>query len=54
MEFTPSVRSTSAGRTSMSVRTGTNTVAPPSRPSLRTPVTIPAIEPLNHGLREKK
>ncbi|KAL8456829.1 hypothetical protein ACS0TY_034076 [Phlomoides rotata] len=54
MEITPSVRSTSAGRPSMSVRTGTNTVAPPSRPSLRTPVTIPAIEPLSHGLREKR
>ncbi|KAK6147960.1 hypothetical protein DH2020_018872 [Rehmannia glutinosa] len=51
---TPSVRSTSAGRPSMSVRAGTNAVAPPSKPSLRTPVTIPPIEPPSNRLREKR
>ncbi|KAL2478952.1 Coiled-coil domain-containing protein SCD2 [Forsythia ovata] len=54
MEHAPSVRSTSAGRPSMSVRSGTTTVVPPSRSSLRTPVTIPPIEPPNNRLREKR
>ncbi|CAI9786866.1 unnamed protein product [Fraxinus pennsylvanica] len=53
MEHTPSVRSTSAGRPSMSVRTGT-TVVPPSRSSLRAPVTIPPIESSSNRLREKR
>ncbi|KAK4436770.1 Coiled-coil domain-containing protein SCD2 [Sesamum alatum] len=54
MDITPSVRSTSAGRPSMSVRAATTTVAPPSRSSLRTPVTIPPIEPPSSRLREKR
>lgn len=54
MEINPPVRSTSAGRPSMSVRTGTNTVAQPSRSSLKTPVTIPPIEPPSNRLREKR
>ncbi|KAL2462338.1 Coiled-coil domain-containing protein SCD2 [Abeliophyllum distichum] len=54
MEHAPSVRSTSAGRPSMSVRSGTTTVVPPSRSSLRTPVTIPPIEPPSNRLREKR
>ncbi|XP_057791494.1 coiled-coil domain-containing protein SCD2-like isoform X1 [Salvia miltiorrhiza] len=54
MDINPPVRSTSAGRPSMSVRTGTNTVAPPSRSSLKTPVTIPPIEPPSSRLREKR
>ncbi|CAA0806884.1 Coiled-coil domain-containing protein SCD2 [Striga hermonthica] len=54
MDVAPPVRSTSAGRPSMSVRTGTNTVAPPSKSSLKTPVTIPPIEPPSSRLREKR
>ncbi|XP_011073178.1 coiled-coil domain-containing protein SCD2 [Sesamum indicum] len=54
MDITPSVRSTSAGRPSMSVRAATTTVAPPSRSSLRTPVTIPQIEPPSNRLKEKR
>ncbi|KAG8379549.1 hypothetical protein BUALT_Bualt07G0100600 [Buddleja alternifolia] len=54
MDFTPPVRSTSAGRPSISVRTAAPTVAPPSRSSLRTPVTIPPIEPPSDRLREKR
>ncbi|XP_041998032.1 coiled-coil domain-containing protein SCD2-like isoform X1 [Salvia splendens] len=54
MDINPPVRSTSAGRSSMSVRTGTNTVAPPSRSSLKTPVAIPPIEPPSSRLREKR
>ncbi|GFP82634.1 coiled-coil domain-containing protein scd2 [Phtheirospermum japonicum] len=54
MDITPPVRSTSAGRPSMSVRTSTNTVAPPSKTTLRTPVTIPPIEPPSSRLREKR
>ncbi|KAH6824270.1 coiled-coil protein [Perilla frutescens var. hirtella] len=54
MDINPPVRSTSAGRPSMSVRTATNTVAQPSRSSLKTPVTIPPIEPPSNRLREKR
>ncbi|KAL1553706.1 scaffold protein Scd2, variant 2 [Salvia divinorum] len=54
MDINPPVRSTSAGRSSMSVRTGTNTVEPPSRSSLKTPVAIPPIEPPSSRLREKR
>ncbi|KAK4395511.1 Coiled-coil domain-containing protein SCD2 [Sesamum angolense] len=54
MDITPSVRSTSAGRPSMSVRAATTTVAPPSRSSLRTPVTVPPIEPPSNRLKEKR
>lgn len=60
MDHTPSVRSTSAGRSStMSVRTSaatttTGATVPPSRSSLRTPVTIPPIEPPSNRLREKR
>ncbi|KAI3684402.1 hypothetical protein L6452_33625 [Arctium lappa] len=44
MEHTPPTRSTSAGRPSVSVRTGQ--IAPPTRPSLRHPGSIPPpIEP---------
>ncbi|KAL6972973.1 hypothetical protein U1Q18_027148 [Sarracenia purpurea var. burkii] len=52
MEHTPSVRSTSAGRPSMSVRS--TTLVPPSRGSLRAPVSIPPIEPPKTSLREKR
>ncbi|KAL3631758.1 hypothetical protein CASFOL_024742 [Castilleja foliolosa] len=54
MDITPPVRSTSAGRPSMSVRTSTNTVAPPSKTTMRTQVTIPPIEPPSSRLREKR
>ncbi|OAY48025.1 coiled-coil domain-containing protein SCD2 isoform X1 [Manihot esculenta] len=51
-EHVPSVRSTSAGRPSMSVRTGT--LVPPSKSSLRTPVSIPPIEPPSNRNKEKR
>ncbi|KAK3042514.1 hypothetical protein RJ639_000238 [Escallonia herrerae] len=52
MDHTPTVRSTSAGRSSMSVRS--TQAVPPSRPSLRTPVSIPPIEPPNNRQRDKR
>ncbi|KAK4488937.1 hypothetical protein RD792_004727 [Penstemon davidsonii] len=54
MDITTPVRSTSAGRPSMSVRTATTTVAPPSIPSLRTPSTTPAVDASSHRLGEKR
>ncbi|CAI9113731.1 OLC1v1014391C1 [Oldenlandia corymbosa var. corymbosa] len=54
MDHSPSIRSTSAGRPSMSVRSTTATVVPQSRSSLRTPTAIPPIEPANNRLREKR
>ncbi|MCD7451816.1 hypothetical protein HAX54_013529 [Datura stramonium] len=59
MDHTPSVRSSSTGRpSSMSVRTSaataTGAIVPPSRSSLRTPVSIPPIEPPSNRLREKR
>ncbi|CAK7336810.1 unnamed protein product [Dovyalis caffra] len=42
MENVPSVRSTSAGRPSMSVRSATG--VPPSKQSIRTPISIPPID----------
>ncbi|CAI9753587.1 unnamed protein product [Fraxinus pennsylvanica] len=54
MEHTPPVRSTSAGRPSISVRKGTTTVVPPSRSSLRTAVTVPPIEPPSNTQRDKR
>ncbi|KAK1319848.1 hypothetical protein QJS10_CPB04g00128 [Acorus calamus] len=45
VEHAPSVRSTSAGRPSISVRTAAPPMVPPSRISLRTPSPIPPIEP---------
>ncbi|KAG8638592.1 hypothetical protein MANES_14G045900v8 [Manihot esculenta] len=51
-EHVPSVRSTSAGRPSMSVRTAT--LVPPSKPTLRTPVSIPPIEPPSNRNKEKR
>ncbi|PKI36633.1 hypothetical protein CRG98_042975 [Punica granatum] len=43
VDHAPSVRSTSAGRPSMSVRS--TPLVPPSKNTLRTPVSIPPIEP---------
>ncbi|XP_027168816.1 coiled-coil domain-containing protein SCD2-like isoform X1 [Coffea eugenioides] len=54
MDHTPSVRSTSAGRPSMSVRSTTTTVLPQNKPTLRTPVAIPPIEPPSGRFREKR
>ncbi|XP_059303458.1 coiled-coil domain-containing protein SCD2-like isoform X1 [Lycium ferocissimum] len=60
MDHTPSVRSSSTGRSSsMSVRTSaatttTGAIAPPSRSTLRTPVSIPPVEPPSNRLREKR
>lgn len=50
VEHTATVRSTSAGRPSVSVRTP---AVPPSRTSLRTAVSIPPIEPPSSRLRKK-
>ncbi|KAA8530001.1 hypothetical protein F0562_034541 [Nyssa sinensis] len=52
MEETPSVRSTSAGRPSMSIRTTPS--VPPSRTSLRTAVSMPPIDPPTSRQREKR
>ena len=53
MEHNPSVRSTSAGRPSMSVRA--MPIVPPSRTTLRNPVSIPPVEPPSkHRSREKR
>lgn len=52
VENTPSVRSASTGRPSISVRS--NPLVPPSRTSLRTPNSIPPIEPPNDRRREKR
>lgn len=57
MDHAPPVRSTSAGRSSMSVRTNATNAAivvQPSRSSLKTHVTIPPIEPPSSRLREKR
>ncbi|XP_060205392.1 coiled-coil domain-containing protein SCD2-like isoform X2 [Lycium barbarum] len=60
MDHTPSVRSSSTGRpSSMSVRTSaatttTGAIVPPSRSTLRTPVSIPPVEPPSNRLREKR
>ncbi|XP_034899708.1 coiled-coil domain-containing protein SCD2 isoform X2 [Populus alba] len=52
MENVPSARSTSAGRSSMSVRTVT--VVPPSKQSLRTPISIPPIDPPSGRSKDNK
>uniref|UniRef100_A0A5B7B984 Putative coiled-coil domain-containing protein SCD2 n=1 Tax=Davidia involucrata TaxID=16924 RepID=A0A5B7B984_DAVIN len=52
VDHTPSVRSTSAGRSSMSVRS--TPLVPPSRASLRPPVSIPPIEPPSTRPGEKR
>ncbi|XP_052181380.1 coiled-coil domain-containing protein SCD2-like isoform X2 [Diospyros lotus] len=52
MEHTPSVRSTSAGRPSMSVRS--TIIVPPSRGSLKTQVSLPPLEPPSTRPREKR
>ncbi|XWS47755.1 hypothetical protein CRYUN_Cryun13aG0011900 [Craigia yunnanensis] len=53
LEHAPSVRSTSAGRSAMSMRSTTPTLMPPSRTSVRTPVTLPPIDP-PHRSRDKR
>lgn len=52
VENTPSVRSASAGRPSISVRT--NPMVAPSRTSLRTAASIPPIEPPTDRRKEKR
>ncbi|KAK9926558.1 hypothetical protein M0R45_023781 [Rubus argutus] len=52
VEHTTSVRSASAGRSSMSVRSGT--VVPVSKSSIRTPVSIPPIDPPSNRNRDKR
>ncbi|KAF5476490.1 hypothetical protein F2P56_003241 [Juglans regia] len=52
LEHVPSVRSTSTGRPSRSVRS--TAFVPPSKSSLRTPMTIPPIEPPTSRNREKR
>ncbi|KAE8699944.1 Coiled-coil domain-containing protein SCD2 [Hibiscus syriacus] len=53
VEHAPSVRSTSAGRPAVSMRSTTPNLMPPSRNSVRTPVNIPPIDPPNRS-REKR
>ncbi|OMO93742.1 hypothetical protein COLO4_16706 [Corchorus olitorius] len=54
VDHAPSVRSTSAGRPAMSMRSTTpTTLMPPSRNSVRTPVTVPPIDPPNRS-RDKR
>ncbi|XP_039011784.1 coiled-coil domain-containing protein SCD2-like [Hibiscus syriacus] len=53
VEHTPSVRSTSAGRPAVSMRSTTPNLMPPSRTSVRTPVNIPPIDPPNRS-RDKR
>ncbi|KAL3500965.1 hypothetical protein ACH5RR_035414 [Cinchona calisaya] len=52
MEEASSVRSASTGRPSMSIRTTPS--IPPSKPSLKTPVPIPPIDPPSSKQREKR
>ncbi|KAE8697330.1 Coiled-coil domain-containing protein SCD2 [Hibiscus syriacus] len=49
VEHDPSVRSTSAGRPAVSMRSTTPTFMPPSRTSVRGPVAIPPIDPPNRS-----
>ncbi|XP_014501034.1 coiled-coil domain-containing protein SCD2 isoform X1 [Vigna radiata var. radiata] len=51
VEHTHSVRSTSAGRSGVSVRSAA--VVPPSKSTLRTPMAIPPIDPPTNRNREK-
>ncbi|KAF2288360.1 hypothetical protein GH714_007040 [Hevea brasiliensis] len=51
-EETPSVRSTSAGRPSMSLRAASP--VPPSKGSLKTLVSLPPVEPPRNGQRDGK
>ncbi|WCJ26745.1 Coiled-coil domain-containing protein SCD2 [Euphorbia peplus] len=53
VEETTSVRSTSAGRPAMSIRTAAPPV-PPSKGSLRTAVSLPPIDPPRNGQRDGK
>ncbi|GLT83847.1 hypothetical protein SLE2022_021160 [Rubroshorea leprosula] len=53
VEHAASVRSTSAGRPTMSVRSTAPTLLPPSRTPVRTPASIPPIEPPYMG-RDKR
>ncbi|GLT39937.1 hypothetical protein SLA2020_141020 [Shorea laevis] len=53
VEHAASVRSTSTGRPAVSVRSTTPTLKPPSRTSIRTPNSIPPIEPPNRS-RDKR
>ncbi|KAK9120197.1 hypothetical protein Scep_018290 [Stephania cephalantha] len=52
VEQTPSVRSASTGRPSVTVRTAP--LVPPSAASLRTPIPIPPIDPPTNKHREKR
>ncbi|KAF8037007.1 hypothetical protein BT93_B0049 [Corymbia citriodora subsp. variegata] len=52
VDHATSVRSTSAGRPSMSVRS--SPLVPPSKPTLRTPVSVPPIEPPTRNNRESR
>ncbi|KAF6138011.1 hypothetical protein GIB67_041884 [Kingdonia uniflora] len=52
VEHTPANRSTSAGRPSVTVRP--TPMVPPSRTSLRTPVSMPPLDPPSNRHREKR
>ncbi|XP_012439051.1 coiled-coil domain-containing protein SCD2 isoform X1 [Gossypium raimondii] len=53
VEHASSVRSTSAGRPATAMRSTTPNLIPPNRTSVRTPVTIPPIDPPNRS-RDKR
>ncbi|KAL1301300.1 coiled-coil domain-containing protein SCD2 isoform X1 [Arachis ipaensis] len=53
-EHTLSVRSTSAGRPAVSVRSAAAVVPPPSKSTIRTPMAVPPIDPPSNRTREKK
>ncbi|KAE9604243.1 hypothetical protein Lalb_Chr11g0069281 [Lupinus albus] len=52
LEHVPTVRSTSAGRPAVSVRTAQ--VVPPSKSTIRAPMTLPPIDPPTNRGREKR
>lgn len=54
VETTPSVRSTSAGRQSVSIRAAATPLVPPSRSTLRTAVSLPPIDPPTNSRQKEK
>ncbi|XP_021911795.1 coiled-coil domain-containing protein SCD2-like [Carica papaya] len=53
-EEIPATRSTSAGRPTMSVRSATPPVPPPTKTTIRTPVAVPSIEAPKNWQKEKR
>ncbi|GLT37866.1 hypothetical protein SLA2020_121520 [Shorea laevis] len=54
VEETPSVRSTSSGRSAMSLRAAAPPIPPPNKTSLRTAVSIPPLDPPKSRPTEKR